>query len=490
LVLAQQEAVGSEPKRALSITPRASVALTYSDNIELGNTERHSDLLLALTAGVHVASEGGRVKGYFDYALTAQAYTHGNKRNSLQNALTTFGTVEAVDNLAFLDFNGSVSRQAISAFGLQSDGSPLQNANQTEVSTWRLSPYLRGKLVGDTDYEARYSWSNTHTGTDAVSDARVGDTLLKLNGHLPASRATWSAQASRQSVRYKTGRNTDADQISGTLNYPVSSQLVLSVTGGRDSNNYTNLGKEHHSLVGAGFTWTPAPTTSLSASANNQSFGHSHNINFEHRTPLTVWRFTDSNGVTNTPGQLITANVGSVYDLYFDQYASREPDPVKRAILVNTLLQTNGINPNTPVIAGFLSSAVLRQRRQDASLGLIGVRDTVTFLASRSNSRRLDTVSGAADDFLSSTQIVQQGLSVSYAHRLTPQTSLNAIASRQHTSGSGTQTDTNLRSLSLTLTSKTSQRSSASLGLRRSVFDSATSPYTESALSGSFNMQF
>jgi len=487
---AQEVASEGGTRRGVSIQPYVSASGTYTDNVHLSNTNKQGDLVVALTAGVRIAGEGGRIKGYLNYGLTGQTYADGTKASTFQNSLNTFGSIEAIDKLAFVDFNGSISRQTVSAFGVQSDGTSIPNANQTEVSTFRLSPYLRGQLAGSTNYEARYAWTTTRTGTAEASDAKVQDALVRLDGRIPSGVLAWSVEASRQSVNFATGRSTDADRLAGTLNYPVSNQLVVSVTGGRDSNNYTNAGKENHSVVGAGVNWSPAPTTTLAANASNQSFGHGHSIVFEHRTPRTAWRFTDSNGVSTTPGQLISATVGSVYDLYFSQFAAAEPDPVKRAVLVNSFLQTNGISPSAPVIAGYLTSAVLLQRRQDASFALLGVRDTLTFLASRSNSRRLDTLTGATDDLLSSSVIIQQGLSVSYAHRLTPQTALNAIASQQRTIGSSTQPETNLRTISVNLTSRIGSQSTATFGARRSVFDSPSVPYTESALTGSLTVQF
>lgn len=477
-------------KRAISFVPYTTVAATYTDNALLTDANRQSDLLLALTAGLRITGQGSRVKGYLDYGLTGQVYTDRSRKNTFQNSLNTFGSIEAVDNFAFLDFNGSVARQTISAFGLQTDGSPVSNDNQTEVSTVRLSPYLRGKLSGSTNYEARYTWTTTHTGTDAASDARVGDALVRLDGRFPTGRLAWSAEASSQSVKFTTGRSTQSDRLTGTLNYPVSNQFVVSMTGGRDSNNYTNAGKQSHSVVGAGFNWTPAPTTTVAANASNQSFGQAHSLSFEHRTPLTIWRVSDSKGVSTTPGQLSSSGRGSLYDQFFALLAPREPDPIKRAILVDTYLQTLSRDPNGQPTAAYLTSAVMLQNRQDASFALLGVRDTISFLASRSNSRRLDTVTGAPDDFLNSSVITQQGFSVSYAHRLTPQTAFNAIASAQQTTGATSQADTNLRTLSLNVTTRVGSHATASFGARRSVFDSPTTPYTESALTGSLNVQF
>ena len=487
---AAQQAAESGSRRAISVVPYASAAATYTDNVHLTEADRKSDVMLALTAGIRISGEGSRVKGYLNYALTGQTYADGSKARTFQNALNTFGSVEAIDNLAFLDFSGSISQQTISAFGVQTDGSGIRNANQSEVSTFRLSPYVRGQFAGSANYEARYTWTTTHTGTANASDARVADALVKLSGRVPSGQLGWSVEASRQSVDFTTGRSTEAGRLAGTLSYPVSKQLVVSMTGGRDSNNYTNAGKQSHSVVGAGVNWSPAPTTTLTANASKQSFGQGHSLSFEHRTPRTIWRLADSRGVSTTPGQLISTSVGSVYDLYFSQFASTEPDPIKRAQMVTDFLQTRGINPGAPVTAGYLTSAVLLQRRQDASFALLGVRDTVTFLASRSNSRRLDTLTGVADDLLNSTSITQQGFSVSYAHRLTPQTALNAIASQQRTQGSATQPETSLRTLSLNVTSTVGRHATATVAARRSVFDSPTVPYTESALTGSLTVQF
>ena len=267
LLLVAQTAVAQTEggaNRAISIVPYATTAATYSDNVLLSNADRRADLMVAVTAGLRVTGEGSRIKGYLNYGLIGQAYADGAKASTFQNSLNTFGSIEAIDNLAFVDFNGSISRQAVSAFGVQTDGG-IPNSNQSEVATFRLSPYLRGQLGGSANYEARYAWTATRTGTDAASDAKVADALVKLNGRVPSGRLAWSVEASRQSVDFTTGRSTESDRLTATLSYPISNQLVVSGTGGRDSNNYTNAGRESHSVLGAGINWSPmfSPPTAV-----------------------------------------------------------------------------------------------------------------------------------------------------------------------------------------------------------------------------------
>ena len=197
-------------------------------------------------------------------------------------------------------------------------------------------------------------------------------------------------------------------------------QLVVTATAGQEGNNYNSLARETNLTTGQGIQWTPSPNANFSASRQTRVFGQSHTINFGYRTGRTAWSFTDSQDVTNSPSQSGLTSLGPIYDLYFAQFATVEPDPVKRAELVNAFLQANGINPNAIVVSNFLTSAVSLQRRQDLSFTLLGVRDTITFTASRTETSRLDTISTAIDDLANATLIRQTGLSVSYAHRLTP----------------------------------------------------------------------
>ncbi len=219
-------------------------------------------------------------------------------------------------------------------------------------------------------------------------------------------------------------------------------------------------------------------------------YGETHDLAFEHRTARTVWRFSDSQSVTAAPGRAGVGSIGTVYDLFFAQFENFEPDPVKRAALVNGFLQTNGISPTASVISNFLTSAISMQRRQDLSLALLGARSTVTILASRSESTRLDTVSTAIDDLSNASVVQQTGLSINYAHKLTPQSALNLTLATQNSSSSVALSDTTSKTLNLGFTTALGKRTTAAAAARRVVFESAATPYNETALTGTLNVQF
>lgn len=479
----------SGPKRAVSIVPRVSVTETLTDNVRLSRDRKQTDLVTEISPGIRINVEGARVKGYFDYALNGVVHAKNSSSSSTQNALNTLGTLEAVDNLAFVDFSGSISQQAVSAFGTQSTDNTSINANRTEVSSYRISPYVRGRLGDTSNYEARYSRAMTSSNAAAASDVTTVDGLVKISGASAFRNLGWLADASRQRVDFNAGRLTEADRLSLGLSYAITPQLNVSANAGREANNYTSFNKRSSSTSGFGVNWSPSETTRLSASRDHRSFGEAHRLIFEHRTARTAWRFSDSRDVSATPNQTGIGSLGSVSDLLFSQFASIEPDPVLRARLVDAFLQANGISPNAVAINSFLTSALSLLRRQDLSFALLGVRDTITFLASRSETRRLDKISTVVDDLNASSVVHQRGFTVNYAHRLTPDYSLGVLASQQNTSGSSSLQDLRLRSLNVNVTGKVGKLAAVSVGLRR-VVSSGTTPYEETALLGGLTLQF
>lgn len=483
--------VASESARAVSIVPRLTVSETLTNNVSLTSNGKRPELISELSPGIQISSDRGRVRGFVDYSLRNLIYAQNTAGRSSQNALTAFGTVEAVSNWAYLDFNGNISQQAISAFGTQSPGNLNSNSNRTESRTFRLSPYLRGRLSSFADYEARYSLTTNRNASALASDVTSNEAAVKIRGSSSSASLGWSLDATQQNTRYTAGRKTDADAVIGHLSYSINPQVNLSVSGGREANNYTTINKKSFLTSGFGINWIPSDVTRLSASRRSRSFGSSHNLFIEHRTGRTAWRFSDSKDVSTTPSQSSSVGLGSFYDLVFSQFAAREPDPVLRAAQVNDFLQTNGFNPNTTVIGSFLTSAVSLQRRQDLSFVLLGVRDTITFSLNQSEGFRLDRVVGSVNDDLSNSTVVRQrGLSVSYAHRLTPETSFNVLASAQRSAETQGIQSNATKSVNVSLSTKLGAQSTAILGARRVVFESPTAPYTESAITGSLNVQF
>lgn len=475
--------------QTVNVAPRVAVTETLTNNATLSASAQRSEQTTEIAPGVRMTVNGARLKTYFDYSLSHIAYAQNTSADRNQNTLNTFGTLEAVDGQVFLDFSGNISRQTISAFGTQSSSNSAVNANQTEVSSYRVSPYVRAHLGNFANLDARISRTISTSDGNAASNSGSTDSVIKISSAESSRKLGWTAEAGRQRVNFSSGRPTESDHLDLGLTYTVSPQFNVYATAGRESSNYTALDKQDFSTHTVGLNWRPSERTTVAASRGSRSYGSNHNVSFEHRSARTVWRLSDSRDVVTSPVQGGLGTIGNVYDLFSQQFASIT-DPVARATQVTQFLQTNGLDPNTPVVGSFLTSAVTLQRRQDISFALLGVRDTITFALTRTNSRRLDTVSSSIDNLTNASTVAQQGFSVNYSHRLTPDYSLGAVYSRQLTSGDNASQDNSLQSLGLTLSGRLGKKTSATLGAQRTVADSPASPYAETSVTGQLQIQF
>lgn len=488
----QGEAVAE--KRFLSLVPRLSVDGLWTDNIRLqGNADKTSDFVTTVTPSIRFMADGDRLKASVDYSLSRLIHARDRSLDRNQNLLNAQGSYELADNFAFVDFSGNISQQTISAFGPQSGNNTAFNANRTEVANYTFSPYVRGQFGDWASYQARYSRvaSRSKSASAFASDYDMDELSAVLNSGSQQRAFSWSLDANRQLLNYSSGRSFESDRIRVFLTYPVTPQLRLSLIPGWESNNYASPEKQSRTTIGGRVNWTVSDRTQLSALLEQRFFGRAYQVSFEHRTPRTAWRFSDSRDASVMPNQLGTASLGPLYDLLFFQFASIEPDPVRRATLVQGFLVANGLNGNTSVDLGFLTSAVSLARRQDASFTLLGRRDTLTFLASQSETSRLLQSVGGFDDLGNSMFVRQNGFSIVYSHRLTPSSSLNVLASKTRSSGDASSAlRSSLRAFNVSFSTQLGKHSSATLGWNRSLADTTLSSYTESAVRGGISVQF
>lgn len=476
----------------LTIEPSVSFTETLTDNSRPGGGggNGRADLISQVTPSVRITSQGGRVRGYVDYSLSAIGYLRSASSNELQNRLAANVVVEAVENWAYLDASANVSQQSISAFGTRTADSSLANGNRTETRSFSLSPYVRGRLFGAADYEARYTQTWNRNGSTDLGDSTSSQTFLRLSGDRGSQLLSWSVDASLQTYDFDAGRRTDDDRVRGILFVVPDPQLRISLIEGIERNNIASLEKENHSTPGLGVDWQPSERTRLSAEYEKRFFGNSHSYSFDYRTPRTAWRISDTQDITTGFAQPTLTSLGTIYDLFFQQFASLQPDPALRAVLVDAFLRANGISPTAQLFAGSLASTVTRQRRQQLSFAFLGLRDTLTLAASRTKGGQLGPATLLVGDFANNNQIDQRGVSVSLAHRLTPSAALDVVASIDRVSGSVRGDTTILRSLSAIWNLQVSRRGSLAVAARHSSFSSQTDPYTENAVSATLGLRF
>ena len=476
--------------RGFYITPSVGVQATLTDNANLSSTDKQSDLIASITPAIQMGGQSGRVKGFLNYALTASASANGTEIDNLQNSLNAQVSAEAIPNWLYVDANASITQQYISPFGAQSSDPSLANSNQTEVSTLGISPYIRGQIAGTVNYLGRVDYTYTNSGTSEASNSSTLNGILHFDSTTRWSKLGWGADLAYTALDFSQGRNTTEKIATGRLTYAITPEFNVSARANIESNNVITLQSETYSGWGWGLDWQPSPRTHLFLTQDQRYFGKSHVYGFDYRTPRSVWSISSTQGVSTGQNSGGLGSPGSAFDLLFAQFAAIEPNPILRAQLVNAFMQANGIDPNALVTSAYLPNQVQEERRQDASVALLGIRSTVIFNVYQTYSRNLGVLSNPDNDFADGNLTRWRGFGVTWSHRLTPQAVISVNASGTKTTGESSTEETTLWALYGTWSAQVSRRATASISVRHQKFSSQTSPYNETALIGNLSMQF
>ncbi len=475
------------PPPRLWFEPRVFISGTHSDNFLLSETNRQSEWIIRGGAGLQSVLNLPRLKGSIDYSLSGVYYARGLGDDGREQTLDTQLLLDAWDSTAFVEFEGAIGDERISAFGVQPIDS-LNPANQAETRRFRVSPFLRGTWDNAYDYELRYTQTSARTDTDARSDLdeRGWSALLASNESL--GRLGWELAASSNEVEYSLGRQSRLDSISALLRYAVSPTLQVFGQAGRESNDLLTTQRESYSATTVGFDWRPVELARVSVARSNRYFGRGHNVTAEYRVRRVLLRYADSRDVfTSQLG--LGDDVGGLSGFLDSLYQGLETDPVRRAQLVQAELTRLGLPADLTVIPGYLTSSASVQRNQSLSATVLGQRGVLVLSFNRNTARQLDPALSLGDDFDLSDDIVQTGWTASYAHRLSPRLSLSAVYQRLNTEGVSTSLTSRQHAISLGLTARLAQRTTGSLQVRHATFDGSSS-YRETALQAALVHRF
>ena len=471
----------------MEVTTSLKLSETVSSRRNGVTGESTNEAVTTISPGVRATSRTGRLQGSVDYSLDGVLNSRDSSANAVRHRLAAAGVAEVVERHLYVDLTGSISRQPISTFGVLSADPLVTDKNTTDVRTFSVSPVLRGNVAGAVDVEARWHAAMTRSGATSASDSNSSVASVRMGSAAAAARTGWSLDLSRQVVDYDLGRRTEEDRAVVGVSFAASPELRLTARVGVEDGDLVSFQKERTDTFGAGLLWTPTVRTKLAIDLDRRSFGHSHGVSFEHRMRRSVWRFSDRQDLTN--GASAQGATVPAFDLFFSLFQSQEPDPFLREQLVNSFLQRNNLDPRTLVNGGFLTSASALQRRQELSFAVEGVRTTFVVSGNLTSSRRaFGTVVGGDD--LSAGGLRQRGLTVAVTHRLTPSSTLGLIAASQHSNSDTVGLFSRLNSITANWTDRIGRRTTMSLGVRHSSFDSGTDANRENALLANLHMAF
>ena len=466
-----------------TIQSRLTLQTLVTDNVAMVAGERDAGVVMTVSPGITMSSRAGLITGKLDYALSGIAYFGGGQPDRLQQSLNATGSAELIQHVLKVDVTALISQVSNSALGAQTVDTSLASTNRTEVSTLSVSPTLQGHVGSFASFVIRATATDSRSRHSTLGDARQIGGSAVLTG-LSGGKLNWSANLVSQSTNFQgtTSAGND-DQAWLGLSYQYDVDLSASLHGGVERSNYQIGTNQTSSIYGGSVNWVPSPRVRASGEWMHHVYGDTHSVNVEYRLARSALRYVDTQTASQVP-QLSATSLGSAYDVLFLQYASIEPDPVKRDQLVRAFLSANGISPDAQINRAFLTNAPTLARSQQLSYSASGVRTTLIFSLQRSVTGRLGVSSIYGGDLGRFSSVTQGGVSGSLSHQLTPISNVGISLSWFRNNGNGGNSalgnSVQMRTATASWSTQLARRTSLGVSLRHAQSQGATG-YQENA---------
>lgn len=482
-------------------TPTFDLRETWTDNVALSrDDEAKSRFVTELAPGFTVLNRGPRLKLSANYQLRYFAFDDDGIEG-VRHAQSQFrGAARAtvIDDLLFVDADGAVGQQAVSAFGPQVNSNGYATANRANVKTWRVSPYLLHRFGNTANAAVRYTHDSVDAGREGFGDSTSDVLMMNLNSGRTFRRIGWGVQYSHQRVDDSIAPESSVKMASVNARYRLGQDFNLTASAGYDEYDYQSDGEPTKGRFWqGGIEWTPSPRTSLVAGAGKRYYGDTYNLQALHRSRRSVWSINYSDSVTTTRSQLLlpaTIDTASMLDRLF---TAQIPDPVARAQAVDAYIRATGLPAALADSINYFSNRFILQKQFQASVALNSARTTLILSAFDSRREGLSLIQ--TDSLLTgpasariNDDTTQRGGSALWNMRLTSRSGINASWTSSRTQSHGTGLSSKNAALRLAVTRQFSPKVRGAFEARRVSGTTAdqVASYRENALTASLSLQF
>ena len=477
--------------------PSVGASATYTDNVNQSANNPEDALILSVTPGFSLRSQGSRrVQATVNYSLSGVARFSEDNSTDLFHNLGAVGKAELIEDFLFLDGTASISQALLSLTGSPADAM-TNNANRATVGVYSLSPYVQKRFGSFATGQARYSTGGAIFGDNAGSDLVSNAFTASLNSGPRFDDLSWALNYSlRQLDSSGTSGNSTFERASATLGYALTRKFRVFGTYGEEWNDFLNASGADGSFYSVGFGWAPSRRTSIEASVGERYFGRTYSLSANHKMRATNFRVSYSEDVSDISQQLLQ-NSGGIYWVCGGRLIStpdfNSPDP-SCAGPFNRAQVTLGLTPFFPpsdLIAAGLTDTALASGIyviKNLNAGVSWSRSRLGLGLSVFDTQRIYQSVAAAEDHT-------QGVTGTVSYRLAPHTSANSSLSLTRNStvfpGIPSRQD-DLMSLSLGVNHRFDKDLSGALTFRHTQRDSnaANSDYEENSISATANMRF
>jgi uncharacterized protein (PEP-CTERM system associated) len=468
---------------------------TLTDNVSLAPQGQEDwDLVWEVTPSITVRREGARARMQASYTPSLYVYTRNSEDSTLWHRLSALGTVEAVENLFYVDAIAIVTQSYLSPFGPRPLDALNLNDNRAQTAMLGLSPYVQSVTPGGYRYLLRNDTTWTAVEGSQVPDQFESRVLAKLDS--PIVRVGWGVDYDYRYTKFDS-QQSYYEQLARVRGiWRANSDLTLSARLGYETNDYT-IEAYSGEIYGAGAEWTPTPRTRLSGYVEHRFFGTSYEVNFNHRTRATGWRLRAARLTQTYRDQLFTLGPGELAVVTDAALQNRIADPLERQRAVEDFLLRSGLPSTLLTSQTFYTNQVYVAEQIDGTVTVFGGRNRLWLTLFWDDNEPVTTDAPTLAVALGTAgPFKQHGGIVGFTRDLGPRTAITFSA--QRTDSTGTRTGTapadaksTEDTLRVIMHHQLTPKTSAAIGVRWVDFDSDfRSDYRERAAFGGVRHDF
>lgn len=479
------------------IEPSLNLSESYTDNVNLASSgAKKDDFITQVNPGISIVGTGSHLKAKLNYTMQNLARSRGGNSIDTNHQLNADAKAELVDHLFFLDGKAAISQQNISSFGAQPVDNLSNSSNRTSVTTYSISPYLRHNFGATAISELRYTRDHVGAQAGGFSDSDADNISFNLGSGAAFKSVGWGLTYNKQSTDYSSNPGVETETYSGDLRFMISPKFSLTTTGGHEKSNYLSTGvNPEGSFWTAGFSWTPTPRTSLTASAGERFFGKTHTLAASHRSRDTVWNMNYSESVTSIRSQFTVPDNVSTADRLDQLWSSSITDPLLRQQVVADFISLTGLpsfgNNN------YLTNRYFLQKQLQASVAMKSAKSTLVLSAFRTL-RDAQTAQAMDSQLFPPINLAQNdntkgiGGNAQWAWRINSRTNINVSAGYTENHSISTGIKDKNRNMGIGLSRQIQPKINGSIDYRHNERDSnqVGGNYRENAITASLNMTF
>ena len=307
--------------------PNVRASATYTDNVNQSESNPEDAVILTITPGFTMSSEGSRrVQAALRYGLTGVARFGENDNSDLNHRLNATGKAELIEDFLFIDGNARISQELISLFGSPAEAE-INDSNRATVGTYSISPYIQKRLGTFANALARYTASGAIFENDVAANSSVNTFTAGLTSGTRFTDFSWGLNYSISKAENRGLADSTFENASASVGYALTRKFRVFGTAGQDWNDYLSFTETEGSFYRVGFGWAPSRRTSLEASAGEHYYGSTVSLSGTHHARQSQWTVRYSEDVSDTP-RFDTSRI----DLAFctlAELAALPPNPTK-----------------------------------------------------------------------------------------------------------------------------------------------------------------